>query len=211
MKSKHLLLAIVAASLLAGCQSNKNSSASAPAVQATPVPAPAVVSVPAAEPAATSADFTSVKGPIRIDAGASASLTDSSGNVWLADQGFEDGDSIERAGDLAIANTPDPAIYRTEHHSMTAFSCKLPNGNYTVKLHFAETFHSVEAAGQRVFSMNVNGQKFKDFDVFAKAGGANRAYVEPVNVAVTDGKLDITFTRDVQNPVINGIEIIPNP
>jgi hypothetical protein len=48
-------------------------------------------------------------------------------------------------------------------------------------------------------------------DVFAKAGGALRAYVETVNVEVTDGKLDIKFTPNVENPEINGIEIVPNP
>ena len=152
-----------------------------------------------------------MSGPIRIDAGASAPFTDSSGNVWLADQGFNGGDSTERANDLAIANTQDPALYRTEHFGMNSFSCKLPNGKYTVKLHFAETYDGITAAGGRVFSMNVEGQEIKDFDVFAKAGGGDRAYVETVNVNVTDGKLDITFTSGVQNPEINGIEIIPNP
>ena len=52
--------------------------------------------------------------------------------------------------------------------------------------------------------------EFKDFDVWVKAGGAQRAYVETVdNVDVTDGKLVITFTANVQSPEINGIEIIP--
>ena len=41
------------------------------------------------------------------------------------------------------------------------------------------------------------------------AGGFLRAYVETVNVEITDGKLDITFTANVENPQINGIEIIP--
>jgi hypothetical protein len=36
-----------------------------------------------------------------------------------------------------------------------------------------------------------------------------RAYVETVNVEVPDGKLAITFIPKVQNPEINGIEIIP--
>ena len=173
---------------------------------AAPAPAP-----PAAPAPATNADFSSMKGPIRIDAGASAAFTDPSGNVWLADQGFDGGDSTERASDLAIANTDNPGIYRTEHFGMNSFSCKLPDGDYTVKLYFAETYDDVTAAGGRVFSFNVNGQEFKNFDVFAKAGGADRAYVEKVNVNVTDGKLTITFTKNVQNPEINGIEIIPNP
>ena len=33
--------------------------------------------------------------------------------------------------------------------------------------------------------------------------------VETVNVEVNDGKLDIIFTSQVENPEINGIEIIP--
>jgi hypothetical protein len=38
-----------------------------------------------------------------------------------------------------------------------------------------------------------------------------RAYVQIVNVEVTDGKLDISFTPNVENPQINGIEILPAP
>jgi hypothetical protein len=55
----------------------------------------------------------------------------------------------------------------------------------------------------------VQGTEIKDFDVLAKAGGALHAYVETVNVQVTNGKLEITFTNNVQSPEINGIEIIP--
>jgi hypothetical protein len=146
---------------------------------------------------------------IRIDAGATTNLTDSSGNVWLADQGFTGGEIATRADDLPIAGTQDPAIYRTEHYDMTAFSYPVPNGKYTVKLHFAETYDGITGPGQRVFSFSVEGQLFKDFDVWAKTGGGQRAYVETVKADVTAGKLDITFTPGVQSPEINGIEIIP--
>jgi hypothetical protein len=60
-----------------------------------------------------------------------------------------------------------------------------------------------------VFTFNVEGHEFKGFDVTAKAGGVMRAYVESVDVEVKDGKLDITFTAQVENPQINAIEIIP--
>ena len=63
--------------------------------------------------------------------------------------------------------------------------------------------------GQRVFSFNVNGQDFKDFDVWVKAGGFAHAYVETVAVEVTDGTLKIVFTPNLDNPEINGIEILP--
>lgn len=148
---------------------------------------------------------------VRIDVANSTNYTDSAGNVWLADQGFDGGDTIERPNDMAIANTKDAAIYRTERYSMAGFSYKLPNGKYVVKLHFCETFEGIGGAGQRVFSFNVEGKEFKDFDVWVKAGGPMKAYIESVPVEITDGKLDITFTSNVENPEINGIEIIPAP
>ena len=126
-------------------------------------------------------------------------------------QGFADGDTIERDDDMEIANTKSPALYRTEHFGMTAFSYPVPNGKYIVKLHFAETFEGITGAGQRVFSFNIEGTEFKDFDVFVKAGGPHRAYVETVPVQVADGKLDISFTPNLENPEINGIEILPAP
>ncbi len=92
---------------------------------------------------------------------------------------------------------------------MTSFAWKLPNGRYTVKLHFAETFEGINGKGERVFSYNVEGKDFKDFDIFAKTGGANRAYIETVEVEIKDGQLDITFTPKVENPEINALEIIP--
>ncbi len=145
---------------------------------------------------------------IRIKAGVTEPLKDETGVTWEADHGFADGDTIER-GDIAIANTKTPSLYRSERYGMTKFSLPVPNGKYTVKLHFAETFEEINGAGQRVFSFNVGGKEFKDFDVFAKAGGANRAYIETVPVEVKDGKLEITFTSNVENPQINAIEIIP--
>jgi hypothetical protein len=190
----------------------------APAPPAAPAEAPAVVvpAVPAAPPAVAAPEVTnapaatpSTPQAIRIKAGSTVALTDSSGNTWMADQGFQGGDTVERASDLQITNTKDPVLYRTERYGMTGFSYNLPNGKYTVKLHFAETFEGITAAGQRVFSFTVAGHEFKDFDVCAKAGGPRIAYIESVDVDITEGKLDITFKQGVENPEINGIEIIP--
>jgi len=153
---------------------------------------------------------TSSAGTIRIKTGINSPLTDEAGIVWQADSGFVGGETIERSG-LAIANTKTPSVYLAERYSMTAFHRPVPNGKYTVKLHFAETYEGISAAGERVFSYQVEGQDFKDFDVFKSAGGALRAYVETVVVEVRDGSLDITFTAQVENPEINGLEIIPLP
>jgi hypothetical protein len=102
-------------------------------------------------------------------------------------------------------------MFTSEHFGMSAFSQKIPNGKYLAKLYFAETYAGVTGTGQRVFSMNVQGHELKDFDVWAKAGGARRAYIETVPVEVTNGEFRIDFTRQVENPAINAIEIIPQP
>lgn len=196
-----LLVANLTVFALAGCKSNKSECCTTETAKPTAASASATAApVKAAEPKP-------VLPAIRIKAG-STGFTDTSGNAWLPDQGFADGEVIERP-DLAIANTKDPAIYRAERYSMTSFSHPLPNGKYIVKLHFAETYEGITAAGERVFSFNVEGQEFKDFDVFVKAGGVQKAYVETVKVDVSDGKLDIKFTPNIENPEINGIEIIP--
>ena len=182
---------------LAGCQTGNHNSA--PSSSA----APSVIA-----PALTVSTSTESDGVIRIKAGSSAPFKDSSGNVWQAETGFDGGDSAERP-ELAIANTKDQGLYQSEHYSMNSFSCKLANGKYVAKLHFAETYDGITEAGQRVFSFNVQGREFKDFDVWVKAGGPSKAYIETVPVEVTNGEFKIVFTPNIENPEINAIEIIP--
>lgn len=178
-----------------------NRSSSRVLLGALAVGALALASLFAADPAAE-------RPTIRIKAGSYAPLKDEAGVTWQSDRGFADGDTVDRP-DIAIANTKTPSLYRTERYSMTKFAQPLPNGRYTVKLHFAETFDGITAAGERVFSFNVEGKEFKDFDVLVKAGGPFRAHIETVEVEIKDGKLDITFTPKVENPEINAIEILP--
>ncbi len=109
----------------------------------------------------------------------------------------------------AATGTREPGLYRSEHYSMRVFSCKIPNGKYLAKLHFAETYSGIGGPGDRVFSFNVMGHEFKDFDIWVKAGGFNRAYIETVPIEVIDGEFRMTFTPQIENPCINAIEIIP--
>ena len=194
-----LILPVAFALGVPGCQSDHNS--------ATAASAPAATAETAAASPGTS-DLPAVQKAIRIKAGATAPFKDSQGNVWAANEGFSGGDAIERP-DQTIANTAEPDIYQSEHYGMESFSWPLANGKYLVKLHFCETYDGINGPGQRVFSFNVQGRDFEGFDVWVKAGGPLKADVESVPVEVTNGKLLITFTRNVENPQINGIEIIP--
>jgi hypothetical protein len=209
-----------------GCETTDNSSAStaaqpAPVVAATPpaTTAPATTPPEATAPAATAPVTTSAApalkagpdGIYRVKAGSTDPFTDSAGHVWQAEVGFNGGDVVDRDAGLSVTNTADSGLFRSEHYSMDSFSCIVPNGNYIAKLYFAETYEGITASGMRVFSFNVQGTDFKDFDVWVKAGGPNTAYVLPVPVKVTDGKFTITFTPNVENPEINAIELDPQP
>jgi hypothetical protein len=173
-----------------------------PAVPATPSPAVATDAIAAAAPAFQ---------PVRINVGSFRPLTDGDGNIWLPDQGFADGKTVKRSANLAIVNTHNPELYRTERYGMTSFSYPVRDGKYVVKLHFAETSDAITGPDKRVFTFIVEGREFKNFDVWAEAGGAQRACVKTVNVDVTDGALNISFVPKTQYPEINGIEILPVP
>jgi hypothetical protein len=191
---------LCAAFIMAGCRAQNPTASTAVTAEK-----PAVV------PGAPTAVTALANAVFRVKAGSSAPFTDSEGKVWLAEQGFDGGDTTDRDASTAIAGTMDPALFLSEHYGMNSFSCKIPNGKYTAKLYFAEIFDGITGPGQRVFSFNVQGHEFKDFDVWAKAGGANRAYIETVPVEVTNGVFRIDFTTNIENPEINAVEIIPQP
>ncbi len=151
-------------------------------------------------------------GVIRIKAGNDKPFTDPHGHVWQADKGFDGGDTTDRDSTLKIENTDMPDFYRHEHFDMTGWSGDVPNGTYTVKLYFCETYDGITDAGQRVFNVKVDDSKdeLKNFDIYKEAGGPNKPLIKTFkDITVTDGKLKITFEAGEQSPEINGIEIIP--
>ncbi len=170
-----------------------------------------------AAPVPTPAKTAEGKLVIRVACGAYEPYTDKNGNLWLPDEvkapGASltppDGSTVERAEEFEVPNVAFPQIFRTERYSMSAYEFNLPNGKYTVRLHFAECFTGITGPGERVYSFVVQGQKpEKDFDIFKEAGGMYKAIQrEYKGVEVTNGKLRIEFTPNIENPAINGIEI----
>jgi hypothetical protein len=143
--------------------------------------------------------------------------TDKAGNVWQPDQdksndnkwGADYGQTIERPG-LNIPDTNCPLIYESERYSMDDYKFDVPNGKYTVILHFAETYEGINGEGERVFSVSINGKTvLKDFDVYKDAGDFNKPDVKTYkDVEPVNGQIVIGFAYNVENPQINGIEII---
>jgi chitodextrinase len=151
----------------------------------------------------------------RVNAGSATSFTDAAGQVWAADvststYGTTSGETSNYAN--PIAGTEDDALYQTFRYdgspsSPLDFNFTVPNGTYEVRLHFAETWVEITAAGQRVFDVLAEGNTvFNDLDVFAEAG-PNAALVKTFEASVNDGLLTIGLRHVVQNPFVCGIEI----
>jgi endoglucanase len=157
---------------------------------------------------------------LRVDAGNRAAYKDRNGRIWEADRmyrgsakfGFtgHGGDIVDRGWKFPIEDTDEPRIYQTERWGMRGFVAEVPDGRYTVTLHFAETYKPINAEGARVFDVKIQGRDvLKRFDVLREAGGPQRAVVRTFrDIEVKNGKLEITFVPHEENPIINGIEIV---
>ena len=147
-------------------------------------------------------DFTSM---LRINAGGPSFVFGA--EVWDADQYFTGGSVFSTT--VAIAGTTNDMLYQTERYAENGsmgYAVPLPPGNYQLRLHFAEIYHTTE--GARVFDVNIeSGQStLDDYDIFAKAG-ANTAVIETFQLSISDGVLNIDFTSQVDFAKVSGIEI----
>lgn len=109
-----------------------------------------------------------------------------------------------------FANTLDPTLYCTEVWMPDAdeleFNIPLPNGQYQVILHFAETF--VTGPGERVMDIVVEDQILdRDYDIYAEAEGDFVATQWFASVDVTDSILSILLVPIIENAKVNAIEI----
>jgi hypothetical protein len=149
--------------------------------------------------------------PIRVNCGG-PSYTDSRGQVWTADYGYNEGTASTITS--PITGTSDPALYQDGRYNGNPgvpmnYTFPVANGVHHVNLYFTETVKSLQVVGGRVFSVKMQGNTiFDHLDIFAEAG-ANAALVKGADVTVSNGQLVIEFDSIVQNPKVFGIEILP--
>lgn len=108
-------------------------------------------------------------------------FADHNGNVWSPDNYFVGGRELfwRNAVKRSVEGTLDPGLYAGERYGNFSYSIPVPDGKYSVTLHFAETFFhtDVEGAekggvGTRVFDVYCNGAiLLRNFDIFKKVGG----------------------------------------
>ena len=139
-----------------------------------------------------------------VNAGGNA-YTDTLGNNWSADTGFQGGQAASTPN--AIAGTPDQTLYQSERWGASTYTFNVPAGNYSVILKFAEIYFT--STGSRLFNVVINGnQVMTNFDIVAAAGGAFKAIDKTFPVTVTGSAITIQFvTGSADFPKISAIEV----
>jgi hypothetical protein len=109
-------------------------------------------------------------------------------------------------------------LYRSEQSSNAdkkpfRYEIPLANGNYFVRLHFAEIFWGAPGTGitggpgSRVMSVTLENQlRLANLDVAGEVGTAT-AVIKNFPVTVTDGKLNINFSSSVNRPMVCAVEV----
>ncbi|PIN04671.1 Serine/threonine protein kinase [Handroanthus impetiginosus] len=130
---------------------------------------------------------------------------------------------------LYNATAPLLELYKTARISplsLTYYGLCLLNGNYTVKLHFAEIVFtndsSFNSLGRRIFDVYLQGRLvLKDFNIAAEAGGPGKPLVRTFTAVVTSHTLKIHLywagkgttgipQRGTYGPLISAISVDPN-
>uniref|UniRef100_F6HME0 non-specific serine/threonine protein kinase n=1 Tax=Vitis vinifera TaxID=29760 RepID=F6HME0_VITVI len=110
--------------------------------------------------------------------------------------------------------------------SLTYFGFCLKNGDYNVRLHFAEIEFKDEEAysklGRRIFNIYIQGKLvWEDFNIMEEANGIGKEVIKQSNVTVTNNTLEIRLywagkgttcipKRGRYGPLISAISICPS-
>lgn len=142
-----------------------------------------------------------------------------------------DGDAYIEANTSSLSNVSvlDVELYkkaRVSPLSLTYYGLCLGNGNYTVKLHFAEIIFindkSFNSLGERIFDVYIQGKLvLKDFNIEKEAGGTGKPIIKNFTAEVTSHTLKVQFywagrgttgipLRGFYGPLISAISVDPN-
>ncbi|MCW5517432.1 putative Ig domain-containing protein [Muriicola sp. Z0-33] len=84
----------------------------------------------------------------------------------------------------------------------------LPNGNYLVRLYMGNGHGPTGTPGTRVYDISIEGQLVEDnLDLITTFGDQLGGMLE-YPVTLTDGTINVLFEHFIENPLINGIEIL---
>lgn len=167
---------------------------------------------------------------------------DRAANVaWIPEQeykpgswGFIGGTSYRRqtgfgtmlGSDIDIHGTDMNPIFQTQRVGIKSFKADVPNGEYSVYLHWAELESDKKRealaynlgadseqtfAGNRSFGISINGTTVSDDFNVARDYGYARAVIKKFVITVKDGKgVSVDFHKKEGEPILNAIRIYRN-
>jgi PKD repeat protein len=155
----------------------------------------------------------------RVNAAGDAIGATDGGSDWAADTAGSP-DPHHGAGSNTAGYSPVPnvnatvpastprAIFDSERWGAQTWSFPVPTGvPLQVRLYFANRYGGTSSVGQRVFDVSLEGTTVLDnYDIVADAGdqtGTMKAFD-----ITSDGTVNLSLSNVVENPLINGIEII---
>ncbi len=165
----------------------------------------------------------------RVDAGGPAIAATDGGPAWAADTTSSDpGAQLHNAGSSSasysccatlsgtVPSTTPVSLFNTERWDPGSkgdgaemhWSFPVPAGtDVAVRLYFANRYSGTSAVGQRVFDVAVDGSTvLPNYDIVADVGN-NVATMKSFTVT-SPGAITVDFTHEVQEPLIDGIELI---
>ncbi|KAJ8512608.1 hypothetical protein OPV22_003042 [Ensete ventricosum] len=135
------------------------------------------------------------------------------------------------AKNASLLNITNSELYKTARLSplsLKYYGLCLQEGNYTVKLHFAEIMftdnQTYASLGRRIFDVSIQGKKvLRDYNIAKEANGTGKEKIEVFSDTYVDadGTLEIHFQwagkgthsiphRSVYGPLISAISVTPN-
>ena len=164
----------------------------------------------------------------RVNAGGTEIAAVDGGIAWSADTVANNSPFLADAGSnttasfsavepgTTIPDTVPGTIYDTERWDSSggsemqwAFDVA-QEGLYEVRLYMGNGYSGTNDPGERVFDVAVEGSipaEFDNIDLVQQFGHQIGGVISS-SATITDGTLDLEFLHDVENPLINGIEIV---
>jgi len=150
-----------------------------------------------------------VAGTVSINAGGAATGSFAADALFSAGNTFSTTNAIDTS--QITGTVPPQAVLQTERYGELTYTIPgfTAGRAATVTLYFEESFWT--GAGQRTFNVAINGATvLTAFDIFAAAGGANRAIARTFNTTTnSSGQVVIQLARGggPDNPKICGITV----
>ncbi len=143
-------------------------------------------------------------GTLRIHAGDTV-VKDREGVAWKPDAAYAPGSYGYTGGKTFQLNGASDPLAKSSRYGNFNYRFDAPDGDYDVIFVFSEPYF--HGAGQRVFSVLVNGQAvLENLDPFKEAGHG-KTFRRTERVRVSGGKLTVSFAAILNEPLINAIEV----